>query len=209
MPSRCLSRATWVRYVSLASQGAVSRQQLELVGNGYVAATDQVRLLKQQRAEALARSSAAAKLLALARSQLGKTIINAPRSGAVLERLAEPGEVIAAGQPIAVIADISRVRLKIYVGERDLGRVRLDAPVRIHIDAFAGRNFEGRVTRVDAQAQFTPRDVHMQDERSRTVYGVRLEAANPESLLKPGMPADAWILWDEKAGWPATLRAPE
>ena len=57
---------------------------------------------------------------------------------------------------------------------------------------------------IDGQAQFTPRDVHMADERSRTVYGVTLAAANPEGLLKPGMPADSWILWDEKSGWPET-----
>ena len=65
------------------------------------------------------------------------------------------------------------------------------------------------VARIDAQAQFTPRDVHMADERSRTVYGVTVEAANPEGLLKPGMPADAWILWNGKAGWPARLQPPE
>ena len=49
----------------------------------------------------------------------------------------------------------------------------------------------------------------MADERSRTVYGVTLEAANAEGLLKPGMPADSWILWNEKAGWPQALKAPE
>jgi HlyD family secretion protein len=49
----------------------------------------------------------------------------------------------------------------------------------------------------------------MQDERSRTVYGVTLEASNPEALLKPGMPADAWILWDRGAGWPTRLSVPE
>jgi HlyD family secretion protein len=49
----------------------------------------------------------------------------------------------------------------------------------------------------------------MQDERSRTVYGVMLEAANPDAFLKPGMPADAWILWDANAQWPQRLTAPE
>ena len=54
-----------------------------------------------------------------------------------------------------------------------------------------------------------PSDIHMEDERSRTVYGVTLEANNPDGLLKPGMPADAWILWDKRAGWPARLTVPE
>jgi len=127
----------------------------------------------------------------------------------VLERLAEPGEVVAAGQPVAVVADLERVTLKVYVSEADLGRIRLDAPARIRVDAFADRWFPARVARVDAQAQFTPRDVHMEDERVRTVYGVTLEALNPDGLLKPGMPADAWILWDAASGWPAQLAIPE
>jgi HlyD family secretion protein len=117
--------------------------------------------------------------------------------------------VVAPGQAVAVMANLARVKLKVFVSERDLGKLRLGAPVRLRVDAFPGRDFAARVVRVDAQAQFTPRDVHMADERSRTVYGVTVEAPNPEGLLKPGMPADAWILWDLKAGWPARLRAPE
>jgi HlyD family secretion protein len=127
----------------------------------------------------------------------------------VLARLAEPGEVVAPGQPVAIIADLSRVRLRVFIGERDLGRVRLGAEARIRVDAFPDRFFPARVAQVDAQAQFTPRDVHTEDERSRTVYGVMLEASNPDAFLKPGMPADAWILWDDGAGWPARLIVPE
>jgi HlyD family secretion protein len=110
---------------------------------------------------------------------------------------------------VAIIADMSTGELRIFISERDLGKVRLGAEARIRVDAFPDRFFPARVSQVDAQAQFTPRDVHMQDERSRTVYGVMLEAANPDALLKPGMPADAWILWDANARWPARLAAPE
>lgn len=203
------ARADLSRYETLDREGWVTAQRLDLVRNTYVAAADQVAALRQQRAEADAQAQVATKTLALASSQLGKTRVYVPLTGAVLERLAEPGEVVAAGQPIAVLANLATVKLKIFVAERDLGRVRLGAPVRIHIDAFPGRDFTARVARVDAQAQFTPRDVHMADERSRTVYGVTLEAPNPDGLLKPGMPADAWILWDAKLGWPTRLIAPD
>lgn len=197
------------RYEALRSEGWVSAQRLDVQRNAYVAAAEQVGVYRQQRAAATAQAEAARKTLALARSQIGKTRVYAPLSAAVLERLVEPGEVIAAGQPLAVLADLTTVRLKIFISEADLGHVRLGAAARIRVDAFPGRDFVARVTRVDAQAQFTPRDVHMKDERSRTVYGVTLEAANPDGLLKPGMPADAWILWDAKAGWPAQLSIPE
>ena len=197
------------RYETLSQAGWIPAQRLDMVRNTYAAAADQVSVLKQQRAEADAQATVAGKTAALAHSQIAKTRLAAPISGAVLERLAEPGEVVAAGQPLAILANLQTVKLKVFIVEKDLGRLRLGAPARIHVDAFGARDFPARVARVDAQAQFTPRDVHMADERSRTVYGVILEAPNPEGVLKPGMPADGWILWDAKAGWPTSLKAPE
>ena len=197
------------RFQSLAPDGAVSAQEVDIAQNAYMAAADQVRALRNQRAEAAAQASAAAETVALAKSQIGKTRIYSPISGVVLQRLVEPGEVLAPGQPIAVLADLSSVKLKVFITERDLGKLRLGASARVRVDAFPGRDFPATVSQVDAQAQFTPRDVHVADERSRTVYGVTLRAPNPEGLLKPGMPADAWILWDAKAAWPTRLIAPE
>lgn len=197
------------RYERLRRQGWVTLQQVEARQNAYEAAVGQLRALREQRAERDAQTNVAGRTLALARNRLGRTHIASPLTGSVLERLAEPGEVIAAGQPLAVIANLGRVRLKVFVSEKDLGRIRLGASARIRVDAFPNRFFAARVARVDAQAQFTPRDVHMEDERARTVYGVTLEALNPRGFLKPGMPADAWILWDAAKGWPDRLMVPE
>lgn len=203
------ARTDLARYETLRAQGWAPAQRLDVVRNAYVAAADQVSVLRQQRAEAEAQVAVAAKSLALARSQLAKTSMVAPLSGAVLERLAEPGEVVAAGQPVAVLADLSTVKLKVFIAERDLGKLRLGSPARIRVHAFPARDFPASVAQLDSQAQFTPRDVHMAEERSRTVYGVTLLATNPDGLLKPGMPADSWVLWDLRTGWPATLRVPE
>lgn len=197
------------RFEALSGEGAVSAREVDFQRNANRATIDEVRTLQEQQARASAEAEVAAESLALARSQISKTRIFAPISGAVLERLVEPGEVLAAGQAVAVVANLSRVKLKLFVSERDLGKVRLGAVARLRVDAFSDRYFDARVARIDAQAQFTPRDIHMEDERSRTVYGVTLEAANPDGLLKPGMPADAWILWDRRAGWPSRLAVPE
>ncbi|WP_176473655.1 HlyD family secretion protein [Sphingopyxis sp. GW247-27LB] len=197
------------RFESLKSNGWITARQLDTARNSYEAAASQVSVLIRQRAEANAQSQAAGKSAALARSRVTNTQVIAPLTGAVLERLAEPGEIVASGQPVAILANLGRVRLKIFIPETDLGKIRLGAPARLKVDAFPDRTFAARVSQVDAQAQFTPRDVHLQEERSRTVYGVTLEAENPSGLLKPGMPADAWILWDAGKGWPARLRVPE
>ncbi len=203
------ARTDLQRFESLSGEGAVSAREVDFQRNANRAAVDEMLTLQEQRARAGAEAEAASASLALARSQIGKTRILAPISGAVLERLVEPGEVLAPGQAVAVVANMSRVKLKLFVSERDLGKVRLGAVARLRVDAFPARFFDARVARIDAQAQFTPRDIHMEDERSRTVYGVTLEAANPDALLKPGMPADAWILWDKRAGWPVRLAVPE
>lgn len=197
------------RYETLSRQGFATPQRVDMARNAYQEAADQEGVLRERRGQAEAQSASAAALAALARSQIDKTRVLSPRTGLVLERLVEPGEVVAPGQPLAIIADLSTVKLRIFISERDLGKVRLGAPARIRVDAFPDRYFSARVSRVDAAAQFTPRDVHTEDERSRTVYGVTLEALNPGALLKPGMPADAWILWDANAPWPARLNAPQ
>jgi len=133
------------RYERLGREGWIPAQRLDLVRNNYAAAVDQIGVLRQQRAQAEAQVAAAAKSLALARSQLAKTRIQVPLSASVLERLVEPGEVVAAGQPVAILANLSTVRLKVFVGERDVGKVRLGALVRIRVDAFPDRYFEARV----------------------------------------------------------------
>ena len=203
------ARADLRRYEALRAKGWVTAPQVDQRRNAYVAAADQVGVLRQQRAQADAQVEAAGKTLSLARQRVGRTRLYAPISGNILSRLAEPGEVVAIGQPVAVLGNLNQVRLKMFISEGDLGRLRLGAPARIRVDAFPNRSFPARVAQVDAQAQFTPRDVHMEDERVRTVYGVTLESPNPDGLLKPGMPADAWILWDASRGWPATLTVPE
>ena len=203
------AKADLARFETLRRQGWTTIPQLDLRRNAYEAAVGQASTLRQQRAQALAQTEVAGRTLALARQRLGRTVIRAPLSGTVLNRLIEPGEVVSAGQPLLVLADLRRVRLKVFVSEADLGKIRLGAPARLRVDAFPERDFPARVAQVDAQAQFTPRDVHVQDERARTVYGVLLEADNPAGVLKPGMPADSWILWDQAAGWPKQLRIPE
>lgn len=95
------------RFEALKSNGWITARQLDSAGNTYEAAASQVAVLQRQRAEAGAQSQAAGKSAALARSRVSNTQIVAPLTGAVLERLAEPGEIIAAGQPVAILAEVS------------------------------------------------------------------------------------------------------
>ncbi|RUW76601.1 efflux RND transporter periplasmic adaptor subunit [Mesorhizobium sp. M4B.F.Ca.ET.049.02.1.2] len=196
------------RYRSLAANDTVSQQRLEQAENAYREAAGQATALEAAVGEAEAQLTASDKGVAVLEDQVGRTRIAAPVVGTILVKATEPGEVVAPGQTLAVMADLSRLELKLFVPERDLAKIKLGAPARVISDAFPDRFATAAVTRVDESAQFTPRDIHMPDERVQTVFGITLAVDNPRGQLKPGMPADAWIKWDEAAIWPDRLAVP-
>jgi multidrug efflux pump subunit AcrA (membrane-fusion protein) len=122
--------------------------------------------------------------------QLDKTQAVAPLAGLVTQVVVHPGEVTLPGTPLLEIADLSKVTLKVYVSLLDLGRVRVGQPVQVAVDSFPDRVFEGRVTQIADQGEFTPKTVQAQEERVNTVFAVEIGVDNPDGALKPGMPAD-------------------
>ena len=140
---------------------------------------------------------------------LAKSTVLAPIDGTVLVKAIEQGEFLPVGGTIGVLVDLSRLELKVFIREKDIGKVRLNDQARVRVDAFPDRYFEGTVIRVDQKAQFTPREIHMPEERTRMVFGVTLRVENPDGVLKPGMPADSWILWKKGEQWPDSLHVPQ
>lgn len=196
------------RLKSLARSSLVGEQNLDEAENALQEARGQVTTLRRRRDALEAELVGLRAQMSLAQTALEKTRIVAPADGTVLIRAVEAGEFVQPGQPVAVMADLGRLELRVYVPERDLGKVKLDAPARVRVDAYPDAYLPARVARVDQFAQFTPRDIHVPEERTRMVYGVTLTLDNPDGLLKPGMPADAWIRWDPAADWPAVLPVP-
>ncbi len=148
----------------------------------------------EQIAQAKARAEAAAQALALSETQLGYAEITSPLDGMVLSKSAEAGEVLAPGAPVVTVADLRDVYMRAYVDETDLGRVRLGQKAAVTVDAFPGKSFDGRVTFISSEAEFTPKSVETKKERVKLVYRIKIEVANPEMDLKPGMPAVAKLL---------------
>lgn len=137
----------------------------------------------------------------LAEADVTDTRVVAPFAGTVLRKLVEAGEVVAAGTPLVTLVDLSKLHAKVYVAEADIGKVKVGDPARVYTDAFPRRYFEAAVSEVSQQAEFTPRDVHMKDERARQVFAVKLAVRNAGGVLKPGMPVDARIRWSPEAPW--------
>jgi HlyD family secretion protein len=139
--------------------------------------------------EAMVRQADAA--ASRARATLAHTVLLAPRDGLVTLRHREPGEVVPPGAPIVTLMDPDDRWVRIYVREDRVGRVSLGQRAEIRIDSYPDRTFEGRVTFIGSEAEFTPRNVQTPDERTQLVYPVKVQITGDSELaLKPGLPAD-------------------
>jgi HlyD family secretion protein len=141
--------------------------------------------------------------LQLANIMLGYTVLRAPFAGVVLVRQAELGEVMLPGAPVVTLADLDHIWLRGYISETDLERVRWGQPATITTDSYQGETFHGRVSFIASDAEFTPKSVETHKERVTLVYRIKIDIANPQHKLKPGMPADGLI----ELGAPAPQQA--
>jgi len=132
--------------------------------------------------------------LRLAETQLGYTVLSSPISGVVLAKSGEVGEVVNPGTSVLTIADVDHVWLKAYISETDLGRVKWGQEVIITNDLRPKKEYQGKVSFISSQAEFTPKQIQTEKERVTLVYRIKIDIPNPHRELKPGMPADAKIL---------------
>jgi HlyD family secretion protein len=143
--------------------------------------------------QARARLKEAEAAVALAEEQLGYATLIAPAAGMVMAKHIEPGEQVAPGTPVITIGELENVWVRAYIAETDLGRVKLGQRARVMTDTWPGKIYEGRVSFISSEAEFTPKNVQTQKERVKLVYRIKITIPNPNRELKPGMPADAEI----------------
>ncbi len=132
--------------------------------------------------------------LSVVQTQLDDTEAFSPIGGVVLVKSAEVGEVIAAGTAVLTVGDIDHPWVRAYIGENDLGRVKLGANANVTTDSYPGKTYHGRVSFISSEAEFTPKQIQTAEERAKLVYRVKIELENPNGELKSNMPADAEIL---------------
>ena len=129
----------------------------------------------------------------LARINVGYTTLTAPFDGVITVRQAELGEVVVPGTPVVTLADLDHIWLRAYVNETDIGRVRLGQSVTVTTDSHPDKRYAGRISFIADKAEFTPKSVETHAERVSLVYRIKVDIANPNHELVPGMPADARI----------------
>lgn len=143
--------------------------------------------------EARARHRGALARLSTAKERESYATLVAPISGVILSKSVEPGEQVAAGTPVVTIGDMEQCWLKGFIPETELGRVKLGQRARVTTDSYPNKFFEGKVSFISSEAEFTPKSVQTEKERVKLVYRIKISLSNPGMELKPGMPADAVI----------------
>jgi HlyD family secretion protein len=126
-------------------------------------------------------------------ADLADLTIRAPIAGTILTRSGEPGRVIAAGQTILTMVDLSKLYLRGFVEEGDIGNVKVGQGAMVFLDSHPNEGIPAEVIRIDPQVMFTPENTYFKDDRVKQVMGVKLGLKGAIGLAKPGMPADGVI----------------
>lgn len=182
-----------------AAQGELEQAQTTTL-NPEIRQT-QIRALQTQLEQAMSQLEAArsdVKQTQAAKEAIAAKIndlkIVAPIDGIVLDRVAEPGEVVAAGQPLLSLIDLNDVYLRGYIPEGQIGRVRVGQPANVYLDSFPDRPLDAEVCAIDTEASFTPENIYFRQDRVKQAFGLKLCLDNADGFAKPGMPADAEII---------------
>jgi HlyD family secretion protein len=194
-----------------AAQGALTTAKANLTNPGIreaqVSATTK-QMIQQQAEIANAAAASRQAQFELAEAEANRTdlIVRAPFDGTVITRSAEPGEVVTAGTAIVTLLDLSKVYLRGFIPEGQIGKVKLGQAARVYLDSNPDRPVDAYVLRIDPQAAFTPENTYFRDDRVKQVVGVKLGLKGSVGFAKPGMPADGEVLVQGDA-WPEHKRS--
>jgi HlyD family secretion protein len=183
-----LARKEFDRVAALIGKGSANQQQYDQTENRYKQselARRSAQVTYAARQADLARIEAE---IALLRRQLEDCYPSAPVSGVVIDKLTEPGELLAPGKPIVEIAKIDTVWVKIYLPARDLPVVKLGGDAAVDLEDGKTAPLGGKVVWIADEAEFTPKNVQTAEARADLVYAVKVNIPNPQGLLKIGMP---------------------
>jgi RND family efflux transporter MFP subunit len=165
-------------YDQRRTQMEAARQQFEAAKNG---AAQQYQSLQAARAR-----------VALARKALADTVVRAPFNGLVAQRMVSVGDYVTKGMKVAVVVRINPLRAQLTVPEQFVSAVAVGQPITFAVDAFPGRQFDGKIRYVSPALQA--------DQRALTAEAM---VPNPANELKPGLFATAQV--QQRTPTPAIL----
>lgn len=190
-----------------AARAAVAAAQAQAV-----AAAGAINQAQTQVVDARSAVVAAEASLRSIQADIDDSLLKAPRDGRVQYRVAQPGEVLAAGGTVLNMVDLFDVYMTFFLPTKQAGRVALGAEARLVLDAIPQYVIPARISFVEDVAQFTPKTVETQEEREKLMFRVKAQI-DPELLrrhlsqVKTGLPGMAYVKLDARVPWPPELTA--
>jgi membrane fusion protein YbhG len=170
--------ATKKQYDDLTGQVAVLEKQIAANNVQKVSVADELAVYRSKKATL--------------NEQVVRSIIRSPIKGTVIEKYAEAGEMATAGKPMVKIADLSFIKLKVYVSGAQLPGIKTGQKCTVRVDngKKGYSTFEGTVSYISGKAEFTPKIIQTKEDRVTLVYEVTVDVRN-DGTMKSGMPGEA------------------
>ncbi len=181
------------RVENLIKDNAATQKQLDDVNGEIDVIKNQIRSVEIQNAPVVNELKNIDVQLQQLDDQIQKSKIVNPVNGTVLTKYAEPNEVTVFGKPLYKIADLSTMQLRVYVSETQLPNLKIGQNVTVKIDDKDDmKSYDGTISWIASEAEFTPKIIQTKEERVALVYAVKIDVKNDDSL-KIGMPAEMWL----------------
>jgi HlyD family secretion protein len=180
------------RIGNMLKEDAATKKQFDDLTGQVAVLEKQIAANNTQKASVAAELSLYESKNATLNEQVIRSCVRSPLKGTVIEKYAEAGEMTAAGKPLVKIADLTLIKLKVYVSGAQLGSIKTGQEVTVRIDK--GKkdysSFKGRISYISGKAEFTPKIIQTKEERVTLVYALTIDVKN-DGTMKSGMPGEA------------------
>ena len=179
------------RIGKMLKDNAATQKQLDDLTGQVAVFQKQIAANNTQRVSVAAELTVSESKKSTLNEQIRRSSVLSPLNGTIIEKYSEAGEITAAGKPLVKIADLSVMKLKVYVSGAQLGTIKIGKQCTVRIDngKKGYTSFPGTISFISDKAEFTPKIIQTKEERVILVYAVDIEVKN-DGTLKSGMPGE-------------------
>lgn len=181
------------RIVNMFNEYAATKRQVDEIEGKVNVINKQINSVQTQNAPILNEVKSIEVQIAKLEDQIKKSQVINPIDGTILTKYAEASEITAFGKPLYKIANLKEMELRVYFSETQLPQIKIGQNVKVVIDSNDNtKSYNGTISWISSQAEFTPKVIQTKEERTNLVYAVKVKVKNDGSL-KIGMPAEVWL----------------
>jgi len=179
------------RFEKLLADGAVTSKQMDDINGNLNVLNKKINAVRAQLKSILVEKDVVTVNIDMVNDQIVNSIILNPESGTVLEKYLEQHEIVIPGKALYKLADLNNMILKVYISEPQLSEIELQQKVNVLIDGINEDKiiFEGIVSWISSEAEFTPKIIQTREERVNLVYAIKVRVKN-DGRIKIGMPGE-------------------